>query len=175
MLTNNFYQTIRACVVGGMVNSVLKSTTNSTENCFGSNACAGNLFIPFYNNLRTVLTTPTYSEGMAFGTGNVPPSLDDYWLSGDLITTVKILLCEVASTEVDGVARNTNAITVQNTSATDTVVINEMGFVSRLYIKANSTAYCLVDRTVLDTPLTLAPGEQGVITYTFTLNLPIVQ
>lgn len=166
-----------ACVSGSQIVSAIKSIKNSTNNCYGPNSLSG-LFTPFYNRSKIVLTA-TNNAGMAFGTGTVPPSLEDYWLSGDLITTVAILLCTVTTDVGDGSARYTNAITVQNTSATDTIVINEMGIVANLYHSTSTSGVsdqissnCLVDRTVFDTPLTLAPGAQGVITYTF--NIPTV-
>lgn len=174
MLTNNFYQAMRAF----LTNSTMQITTlaNTTGNYSITSDKSYYIFRGFANNdSRYVVKTAAANEtwGMAFGTGTVPPTPADYWLSGNVITTLNIVACTVTSNNGDGFLRMINDVTVKNTSDTETVVINEMGVIGQSYYGSSTKYACLVDRTVLDTPLTLAPGEQGVITYTF--NLPIVQ
>lgn len=169
MLTNNFYQGMRYLLT--MESTQVQSLAGTVSN-FASTSDAYYIFRGFYNDQKKVVTSTSGMYGMAFGTGTVPPTPEDYWLSGNVITTLQIVACTVTSDVSNGAMRMKNEVTVKNTSDTETVVINEMGVVGRFYYSSSGPG-CLVDRTVLDTPLALAPGEQGVITYTF--NLPIVQ
>lgn len=169
MLTNNFYQAMRSYMSGKTLGSVLKTKANTTIDCYFDMTSVS------FGNPVSVFSSQTVStggSGIAFGTGNVPPSLDDYWLSGDSISTISILARSANTSFGDGSLRISSDLTVKNTSSTDTIVINEMGFMAYVYTAKSSGGYVLVDRTVLDTPLTLAPGEQGVITHT--LNWTIV-
>lgn len=154
------------------VSSGVIACSGITQNIYNYTYSASNLFDRFAGSDKKVVTK-TSDVGVAFGTGSTPPTLNDYWLSGDHITTISIVATTVTSNIADGVYTIQNAMTVSNSGA-DTITINEMALCAQAYVNTGgnyvSTA---IDRTVLDTPLTLAPGEQGVITYTF--NLPIVQ
>lgn len=162
MLTNNFYQAMRAYMSGSTLGSVLKNSANSSVDCYPETpATSGNMLSIFASE-----SVSTGSGGIAFGTGAVPPSRDDYWLSGDLISTISILARSGKSSFVDGSVRVSGDLTVKNTSNTDTIVINEMGFMAYVKTASNRGAYVLAARVVLDTPLTLGPGEQGVISHT---------
>lgn len=160
MLTNNFYQAMRAYLSQTTLNSVLKTLDNSSINCYYTMDMSANPVAVF--GLKNVSTG---GYGIMFGTGNVPPSVDDYKMSGDVISTISILARSAQSSFDAGGVHTTSVLTVQNTSSTDTIVINEIGFVAYTFTASSRGAYTLVDRTVLDEPLTLAPGEQGVITH----------
>ena len=147
-------------------------TTGNSRSAVSNTQGLYYMFDEFASPGNNGLTSQTTAGGIAFGTGDTPPTLNDYWLSGDLITTVGIVAVTITTKIVDGVYTFVNAITVNN-SGSETIVINEMAMIPFAYYSGSSQAPAMVDRTVLDTPLTLAPGEQGVITYTF--NLPIVQ
>lgn len=174
MITNNFYKAILTIMGGGYATD-LKTLINTAGQFSQTSNNAYQAFSGFSNGAKTVVTAAAVSAspGMAFGTGTVPPTPEDYWLSGNVITTLNIVACVVTSGVSDGFLRMSNEVTVKNTSDTETVVINEMGVVGKFNYGSSYSYACLTDRTVLDTPLTLAPGEQGVITYT--LNWPIVQ
>lgn len=173
MLTNNFYHLMRSYLSGNQLTAGPRTISNTEGRFSYTDSNAYYAFRGFYNDTKNVITTAAYNanHGMAFGTGTVPPTLEDYWLSGDVITTLQIVACVITS-DINNAVQMKNEVTVKNTSNTETVVINEMGIIGKFYYGSSGVA-CLVDRTVLDAPLTLAPGEQGVITYTF--NLPIVQ
>ena len=171
MLTNNFYNVFKVCMEGTTLINGAQTRDGSTKNIYPSSYGYASLLSGFRNSSRYVVGS-TYGTGWAFGTGSTPPTLNDYNLSGDLITTVSVVANTVNGSITDGKYRFIIAATVSN-SGTDTIVINELGIVASVYHDSSGSVPCLLDRTVLDTPLTLAPGEQGVITYTF--NLPIVQ
>ena len=88
MLTNNFYQAMRVYLTQTALGSVLKTTANSSIDCYYDMPSAS------FGNPVTVFGSKTVSTGGAgimFGTGNVPPSVDDYGMSGDVISTISIL------------------------------------------------------------------------------------
>ena len=149
----------------------LTMTSGGTQSMYYTTNQARDWLTMFANANKYVATTQN-SAGYAFGTGDTPPTLIDYWLSGELIPTISIVAATITTDIADGVYMFKNAITVSNSGA-NSIVINEMAIIANLYYSSTSGTTGMLDRTVLDTPLTLAPGEQGVITYTF--NLPIVQ
>lgn len=112
--------------------------------------------------------------GQAFGTGDTPPTEDDYTLES-VITSGISASAPSASTEFDTV--NNRYIrrltyTINNDSDSD-ITIKEVGtyrgiaYASTLGATGSSTKLLLVDRTVLDTPLTIPAGEAGVLRYDF--------
>lgn len=165
MLTNNFYTALRCCMTKETVSGI-RDTDGKLRTCYPASNSASTLLGCFSS--KTVGT----SSGVVFGTGNTPPTINDYWLSGTVVSTVARVANLVTVNIVDGVYCLRNALTINNTG-NESVTIGEMILADTFYESSTSGRSCVYDRTVLDTPLTLAPGEQGVITYTF--NLPIVQ
>lgn len=171
MLTNNYYKSLQCCMTGKSVSGVT-TTSGDTNSAYPSSYCFGEFFSPFLADYMKKVVTSTNSKGVAFGTGTTAPSRNDYWLSGDLITTISVVAATITSS-VSNEAYNYNcALTISNTGDAD-ISIGEVALVGYVYKSSNSPLYAMLDRLVLDTPLTLAAGEQGVITYNF--NLPIVQ
>lgn len=167
MLTNNFYAALR-CAMAQTSQDKAVTKPNGTQGY--AQYCTNflNSFFRFFNT-KTVLTSMG-SDGVAFGTGATPPTRNDYQLSGEIIPTISIVASTI-TVNIDGYMYK-NAMTISN-SGDSPIVINEMALCMSIYQDNYSSYGVVADRTVLDAPLTLAPGEQGVITYTF--NLPIVQ
>ena len=101
-------------------------------------------------------------RGVILGDGNTPVSLSDYCLSGNLITDFS------ASTSV-AVSYNNGKITavatynIVNTGAS-AFTIKEIG--NRVRRTAGGYNYdILIARALLETPVTIAPGDTGVVTY----------
>lgn len=122
-------------------------------------------------NFRNIaLTKSEYTSGGAgaiFGNGTTPPTEDDYKLSGDIVTGYTS--SGTASTEIVGSQIIQEAVyTLTNTSSSD-ITISEVGYVGRT---SSSTAhYFLLDRTLLDSPVTIPAGGVGQVTYTITFNI----
>ena len=95
-----------------------------------------------------------------FGTGITPPSYDDYRLSG---TPISGLTVTASVTKEDFGTEMTAVYTINNTSGAD-VTIGEIGLKWTLY---------MLDRTVLETPLTIPAGSIGQLTYTIRMNYPV--
>lgn len=106
--------------------------------------------------------------GILLGSGTTPPTIDDYkmesLISSGFSTTVGVSLDD----NNDAV----HIITVTNTSDGD-IVVGEVGYSGVAYSGAGSGMYIvLMDRTVLDSPVTIPAGGVGKITYTIRMNYP---
>lgn len=145
---------------------------SSSSSSYTQSVSYEDIMCTIYGNIKDIIISPTssgLSRAFAFGTGNTAPRFDDYTMAGDLITTL-VIDANKASETIDGnKTKYVQNLTVRNTG-TNTVTIKEVG---RVYgATYTNYKYVLLDRVVLDAPLTLAPEESGVIR--LTVNLPIV-
>ena len=115
-----------------------------------------------------------YGCGVIFGNGTTPPTLADYCLSGNIISGIT---ATVGSTDVAAIENGvtlTTVYTIINNNST-AITIGEIGLVGKPYTNTTSTdeAYkALLERTVLETPVTIEPGTVGRVTYTITIQYP---
>ena len=115
----------------------------------------------------------SYFAGVVFGTGNTEPTIDDYQMAGEHF--VDYTESHSFENTIDGTARTLSCrYTLTNTS-TESVTIGEIGLSGNAYRKNGSWYYYsgfLLERTVLDSPITIPAGGVGVITYTLKFDLP---
>lgn len=107
--------------------------------------------------------------GIAFGDGNAEPTLDDLTLSGNLITTLSGTVSRSVTVGDTG-CEDTYVYTLTNTGS-DPVTIRELGIFSS-YVANDADTTCLIDRVVLDTPVTIPSGSTGEVTYKFKVKYP---
>ena len=121
------------------------------------------------NTVKTDLARHT--KGVLFGTGDTPASLDDYKLAGDVIQNIAASIAETYSySEAQPSLKAVYTITNNNAAA---ITIKEVALhVLYNYTSNNSVRGCVIDRTVLDTPVTIPAGGVGQVEYTIKLNLP---
>lgn len=108
------------------------------------------------------------AAGVFFGDGDVAPTVDDYTLSGNPFTTFDATYTKSAASDNTG-QYITVVYTITNTGSAE-FTIREVG----LFGDTNntSTVAFLVERTVLDTPVTIPAGGVGQVTYTIRFNYP---
>ena len=122
------------------------------------------------NSLSTLDTIPTNSRNsrgyILLGTGTTAPTADDYCLESQITEN---LSCDSVS-----VSRTTTTKTYTATfsnSGTSDMTVTEIGYALRMcyYIGSSSDTYTydnfLMDRTVLETPITIPAGESRTVTY----------
>lgn len=117
------------------------------------------------NSLSTLATTPTDGLGyIVLGNGTTEPTPEDYRLESQITTN---LSCDSVS-----VSRNTTVKTYTATfsnSGTSDITVTEIGYVSRILYTYSNWNYIyddfLMDRTVLETPITIPAGESRTVTY----------
>jgi hypothetical protein len=111
--------------------------------------------------------------GVVFGTGDTPPTLDDYCLAGSLVSGYS---CdkEITKELTDESAKVTAVYTITNTSG-EAITIREVGLIGQATgTSANNGDYNgLIERTVLDEPVTIPAGGTGKVTYTLKLAFPV--
>ena len=123
-------------------------------------------------NFASSATLKTSINGtcIVFGDGDATPTINDYNLSGNLITGI------VSSTST---VRKSNGVekrfTVTNNNSNE-IIIKEICYFSqagwRSDLGSSSGIILLLDRTVLDTPVTIPAGGIGQVVYTITFNYP---
>jgi hypothetical protein len=144
-------------------------------------------------SLITALTTPidassniknginssgNVPNGVIFGTGTTPPSLDDYCFSGtaiDNLTTSNVTLVRTNECTENN-SKISMEYTISNTTGAD-ITIGEIGLLIPISAKktgSNSTYYysLLIERSVLDSPVTILAGGVGRVIYTLQMNFP---
>lgn len=113
----------------------------------------------------------TESAGVVLGTGTTAPTLDDYALSGNLVNTYTYSATIKNESDENGLT-TTALYTITNTG-TSAITIGEIGLIADLTTNSSSATYKgLLERTVLDTPLTIEPGGVGQLTYAIRFNYP---
>lgn len=134
---------------------------------------------PYSGVANTLITSARTQEtaGVAIGTGDTPATEDDYDLESQI--TSGISGSAVFSTEydsTDNILTERLTVTVSNTGETD-IAISEIGFITNFAtaskgsnVSSSPRFACLMDRTVLDTPITIPAGQAGVIYYDFIMD-----
>ena len=120
------------------------------------------------NNVITALTG-NYS-GVVFGTGNTAPEASDYKLAGEIVSTISHGIVVNYSMDDSGFSV-TATYTITNTGS-ETITIREVGLVASG--GNNAASKVLVERTVLDSPVTIEPAGVGQVVYTIKMNFPSV-
>ena len=123
-----------------------------------------------YPNMYYVQTSTASGGGVILGTGTTTPTLDDYCLSGDMITTFTYSKDVSVTSDESGVTI-TALYTITNTGSS-AFTIGELGLIAAPYNHSSAGYKCLVERTVLDTPVTIPAGGVGQVVYTITFNYP---
>lgn len=129
---------------------------------------AGGTSLTNYNTvpyMGLVQTSYNYG-GVVFGTGDTAPNPDDYKLSGSVITKISAS-GSVSVTQDDDGCTFTGVYTITNTDSAD-IVVKEVG----LLMKGAYSGVFLIERTVLDEPITIPADGVGQITYTIRMNYP---
>jgi hypothetical protein len=135
------------------------------------------LFFADMNNLQNVGSS---ASGVRLGDGTVPPTPEDWNLSGSMITTFVMTSVVTGVIADDGSCTKTATYTITNSGSTD-IVISEIGYFGAIqthYTNANynqkSTVLHLLDRTLLEEPVTIPPGGIGQVTYSITIGEPVI-
>ena len=185
MLTKNFYIALSALfgreeprVTTNASNLELVDINGDTHYATYSNSTATNF--SWYSSAAALLdrkdivqskpSVSTSNTGVVFGTGNNPASINDYWISGDLINNISVLnIYRRYSTENSSIYTVDYNITNNNSQP---ITIKEIGVLGIGVYNQSSKALILTERTVLDEPVVIQPNEIGVVSHTITFAIP---
>lgn len=198
MLTKNanaVFQTLLGRNFPGLqTNIVGTGGTNVKNMAYKDSISSGINFIPYF---MTRLANPAYlgehtgsytvdvhqTSGVAFGNGTTEPTADDLTLSGDfihgLVANSNVIITSEMNVDDTG-CTYTTLYTITNSTDAD-ITISEMGIFSNFYgstgsystIKTQVIPY-MIERTLLETPVTIPVNGVGQVTYTFRIDSPIV-
>lgn len=117
------------------------------------------------NALSTINSTKTLGNGyLMLGTGTTAPTADDYRLESPI---TKNLSCDSVSVSRTSITKTYTA-TFTNSGSSD-ITVTEVGFIVYIrYFNSNTSEnsdHFLMDRTVLETPITIPAGESRTVTY----------
>ena len=173
MLTNNFYKAVAGALCGNAernMNEMVRTNGTVTKNLSTSAVPVEMNPFRYMNSVYSANTSQLQSTnggGIIIGTGTTPPTVNDYKLENQITSgfgsTTSFSNDDSAVYNAKGIV---SCCTITNSSQTDNLVINEIG-----YIKARAGYWnILYDHIVLDTPITIAPGATKTIEYR--LNMP---
>lgn len=125
--------------------------------------------LAFPKNPSLGFTLSETAAGVSFGTSGTAATENDYKLGSAITSGLSASVLHSSKMESDGPA-STLKFTVTNTSGSS-ITIREVGFKQTLAVSSTqgaagtSSVVCLLDRTVLSTPLTIASGDSAILNY----------
>ena len=165
MLTKNFYSYMRA---------TMQNTYASFTKVDGSTQSYNSSSLTHINCLRPFAAMASYAVsaaalGVSFGTGTNPPAITDYCLENPITSGLAVTSPSAVSfNKTDEYEEYTVTFGV---TAANTVTITEIGLKCNVsYNNSADNVVAMVDRTVLDTPITIPAGQSKQITYTIRFN-----
>lgn len=124
-----------------------------------------------YNTTLTLQGNSTYA-GFCVGSGSTAATEDDYDLVNQITSGLSASIVQNAYLDEDDNPAVDYDLMITNTSA-EPIIIGEIGFKQPLYtstVQGTGTSLynrvCLLDRTVLASPVTIEAGAYAVIRYT---------
>ena len=167
MLTKNFYNYMLSKMAKRTITNGLVTTSGAVcDAVFGANTTSDNMLNYIFHLVATQNT-----QGVTIGNGTTPATADDYKLESINDTGFSVVTPSGAAITKDDDGVSIFATYAITNTGTEALVISEIGLTGRLYV-SSSTDSALLDRTVLDTPITINPGEAKNLTYTIRLNYP---
>lgn len=124
----------------------------------GSFATLSNGTIVYCANNNTF--TPYATGGVILGDGNTAPTVNDYRLSGNMLTTFSASI-SISRTTLADQFYGTATYTITNTGA-DTLNIRE---IAASIPSVATDKRILLTRDVLPSPVIIEPGETGILAY----------
>lgn len=110
------------------------------------------------NNFAGSQTSYANRPDVVIGAGDTPPQLSDYNLESPLSLTVTMRSWTVSS----DTQRLLSSVTVYRNDTDSPVTVKEVGF--QMFF-GSSYPQVLIARSILDTPVTINPGESYAFTY----------
>ena len=175
MFTKNWYAMIAYSI--GMNQDDFKNIIRNMEGNDGNSGSYGtainllnsNSGCPYIGRIND--QSIAYSKsGVIIGSGTTAPTINDYALESR-ITTPLSSSGTITTTYNDNSVTHTSVFTITN-NHTEEITISEIGIFNSSTAKSGEKYAYLLERTVLETPITISSGGVGQVTYTITINLP---
>ena len=173
MLTNNYYKVLSGCFTFNPIKTRLVGMSGTAYEVYQYSDNDSLLRVRQalgFNKMDTLSQElSTEPSGIVLGTGTAKPTLDDYYLSGDMVTGVTATV-SVSFEDVGGTVLKSAILNVTN-GGTEEITIGEVAYFH--YMAQGPDPVIMLDRTTLDVPITISAGGIGQITYTIQMNYPV--
>lgn len=171
MLTRNWYNGFKANFTRQNITNGVTAISGRKYNIipYGNTSNYWYLFFTRLNLNWNTGNSDAGSTGIGFGSGTTPPTIDDYKLESAISSGLSFSFVQNYGNPCTWI------ITITNTSDEE-ITISELGMFTSIYSNyssSGSNVTALVDRTVLDNPVTIPAGGIGKIEYEIKINLPI--
>lgn len=113
---------------------------------------------------RATSLTEAGDIGFYLGSGDTPPTEADYTLAIPITSGLSVSSSSGGTTTKDDQIVRRYTFAVYNTSE-ETITVREIGACSKMAYGSKKYYLTLIERTVLDEPVVLAPGESASFTY----------
>ena len=168
MLTKNFYSFV---LIKGLKRNIPNSltTTNGTvrDHSYYYNDTSDWIF-----NAMSSFNTRDTDYGVRIGTGTTPATVGDYNLEVPITAGVSFNNSSSTVFNMDDDGCSVYATSGVTNTGTETLSVSEIGLFAKLYYASGTMCVAMVDRTVLDEPIVINPGETKQLTYTIRMNYP---
>lgn len=181
MFTKNWYIGLAGALGSGTTSGLINVSGETPSTTSASNLKYWTIFGDGYNGYnysyysypylgRVEKSTSSYS-GVIFGTGSTAPTVDDYKLSGSIVTGFSYSATKTSVTYSDTGMTVSWTYSITSTASSD-ITIREVGLIASTSGSSGAANMCLLDRTILDEPVTIPAGGVGQVTYTITMDYP---
>lgn len=166
MFTKWFKNCLKAAIAGAGGGSAFDLPVKGVGNVM---YYAGYIGYP-YSAVTTFVLNAT-ARGIHVGTGDTPATEDDYCMESPITAGLAGTVTITKSIDANGCPFVTYNVVLSNSTASD-IVVKEVGFIQSEYLGNTAAAtsltdrYVLIDRTVLDTPVTVPANGNAAIYYT---------
>lgn len=173
MFTQNYIEYKKCQFTGNGVATLTNASGTSADRTV-NNSFYGDLgYCALYPRCRAIVGSNNYC-GIYFGSGTTPAQKSDYTLEAPIesgLSFPQFPASQVLSDDGGGKWSVIASYIVSNTSE-ETVSISEIGVFSTfgVYNGASTSPPVLLERTVLASPVTIAPGGARVINYKVTFD-----
>ena len=168
MLTKNFYSFINLYLINPKGTQKFISTTGEESSNNATQISSASM--PPLSSM-TSYNTNSKKAGVCFGAGTTPADINDYNIKAPITTGLTVTTpSKTTENETANYKEYTATYGVTNTKS-DAITITEIGLKGLVYSDSSgSSVAILVDRTVLDAPVTIPAGQSKQITYTIRFN-----
>lgn len=173
MVTRNFLNILAMTLESGNNVGCLRCRDVNGDSRFLTGSVTSSGF-PYTTEKTFTLTAS--AAGISIGTGTAPESEDDYNLEQTITSGVNVVITGTSyGAESPWYPFVKYDLTITNTGA-NPLVVTEVGYKQTLQTStligssASANTVLLLDRCVLDTPVTIAPGDAGIVTYRLQTN-----
>lgn len=162
MITKQYHRLISSAIFFANMSSLVDVNGNVWSGSYATD-------VPKFQYLSSLRTSYASDGGVLLGTGDDEPSMNDYQLSGSIITGLNATTVLHAAFD-DNAASRMVEFTLSNITSIDKT-IKEVAYIAKVWTSGN-TGYFMLDRTVLAEPLTIPAGGVGKLRYMIEIKMP---